>query len=41
MGRMYPASGCSIGSAATFGYLAAGDLAGQMQQTTVGGVDGD
>jgi 3-oxosteroid 1-dehydrogenase len=27
MGRVYPASGCSVGSAAIFGFVAAGDVA--------------
>jgi 3-oxosteroid 1-dehydrogenase len=48
LGRVYPASGCSIGSAAVFGYLAAAHMAGSageelahQVQETVGGDHGD
>ena len=30
MGRMYPASGCGVGSAAIFGFVAASDIAGHQ-----------
>ncbi|HEY1973399.1 MAG TPA: FAD-dependent oxidoreductase [Pseudonocardia sp.] len=40
VGRVYPASGCGVGSAAVFGYIAAGDIARRFQgMANAGGGD--